>query len=81
VAASVTIWNSGAGGIADERANPAWKTGTTFACVAFMSASLGLQGFIGKRLNTQFATTSAFSFFLLPFPLACLHMPSPDLAF
>ncbi|KAK1225790.1 hypothetical protein PQX77_011256 [Marasmius sp. AFHP31] len=57
MAAAVTIWRSGAPGIATERAAPAWTTGLTFACLVFMSASLGLQGIMGKRLNTQFTTT------------------------
>ncbi|KAL0566241.1 hypothetical protein V5O48_015773 [Marasmius crinis-equi] len=57
MAAAVTIWQSDAGGIADDRGDPAWTTGLTFACVVFMSASLGLQGIMGKRLNTQFTTT------------------------
>ncbi|KAJ8095419.1 hypothetical protein PM082_023189 [Marasmius tenuissimus] len=57
MAAAVTIWQSGAPEIATERSTPAWMTRLTFVCLVCMSASLGLQGIMGKRLNTQFTTT------------------------
>jgi hypothetical protein len=34
-----------------------WTSTAGFVAVGFMSASLGLQGIMGKRVNTQFATT------------------------
>jgi hypothetical protein len=34
-----------------------WTSAAGFVAVGFMSASLGLQGIMGKRVNTQFATT------------------------
>ncbi|KAF9497727.1 hypothetical protein BDN71DRAFT_1444557 [Pleurotus eryngii] len=50
--------NSGIGGsIADDRGDPAWTNTLSFVAVGFMSASLGVQGIMGKRLNTQFTTT------------------------
>ncbi|KAH9855690.1 hypothetical protein C2E23DRAFT_814463 [Lenzites betulinus] len=55
--AALTAWKSGQGSIADSRGNPAWSDALTFVAVGFMSASLGLQGIMGKRVNTQFATT------------------------
>jgi hypothetical protein len=55
--ASITIWKSGQGSIAETRGDPAWTNLLSFVCVVFMSASLGLQGIMGKRLNTQFTTT------------------------
>ncbi|KAM6498753.1 Protein of unknown function (DUF1275) domain containing protein [Amanita muscaria] len=55
--ASICLWKSGQGGVADARANPSWTNGLTFVALGFMSASLGLQGVLGKRLNTQFGTT------------------------
>ncbi len=58
MAAAVTIYKSGQPSVADERAFPTWTNTLSFACVAFMSASLGVQGIVGKRLNTQFTTTS-----------------------
>ncbi|KAF8916405.1 hypothetical protein CPB85DRAFT_1432092 [Mucidula mucida] len=57
MAAAVTIYKSGQPSVADERAFPTWTNTLSFACVAFMSASLGVQGIVGKRLNTQFTTT------------------------
>ncbi|KAF9267732.1 hypothetical protein L218DRAFT_1073831 [Marasmius fiardii PR-910] len=60
MAAALTIWKSGSRSIADNRGDPAWSNGLSFATLIFMSASLGLQGIQGKRLNTQFTTTSKF---------------------
>lgn len=58
MAAALTAWKSGQGSIAEVRGDPAWTDALTFVAIAFMSASLGLQGIMGKRVNTQFATTS-----------------------
>ncbi|OBZ77952.1 hypothetical protein A0H81_02078 [Grifola frondosa] len=57
MAAAVTAWQSGQGSIAESRGDPAWTNALTFVALGFMSASLGLQGIMGKRVNTQFATT------------------------
>ncbi|TFY68195.1 hypothetical protein EVG20_g3650 [Dentipellis fragilis] len=57
MAAAICLWKSGQGSIAGFRGDPVWTNASTFACLGFMSASLGLQGIMGKRLNTQFATT------------------------
>jgi len=57
MAAAIAIWKSHQGSVADSRANPAWTNVLSFVCVAFMSASMGLQGIMGKRVNTQFTTT------------------------
>ncbi|KAF8621288.1 hypothetical protein AX15_007887 [Amanita polypyramis BW_CC] len=54
---SICLWKSGQGSVADSRANPSWTNPLSFVAVGFMSASLGLQGIVGKRLNTQFGTT------------------------
>lgn len=59
MAGALTIWRSGQPSVADDRGDPAWTSVLSFACVACISASLGLQGIMGKRLNTQFTTTSA----------------------
>jgi Protein of unknown function (DUF1275) len=58
MAASIAIWKSGQLGVAEDRGDPAWTNLLSFVCIAFMSASLGLQGIMGKRLNTPFGTTS-----------------------
>ncbi|TFK52468.1 hypothetical protein OE88DRAFT_1712059 [Heliocybe sulcata] len=57
MAAAICIWKSGQGGVASDRGSPAWTTPLTYAALGFMSASLGLQGGMAKRLNTQFAAT------------------------
>lgn len=64
-AAAISIWQSHEGSVATERADPSWGNLLSFVCLAFMSASLGVQGIMGKRLNTQFTTTSVFK---LPSP-------------
>ncbi|KIM64841.1 hypothetical protein SCLCIDRAFT_597260 [Scleroderma citrinum Foug A] len=55
--AAIAIWKSGQPSIAYGRTNPAWTNTLSFVCVGFMSASMGLQGIMGKRMNTQFTTT------------------------
>lgn len=57
MAAAIAIWKSGQGSVADVRDNPAWNNTLSFVCIGFMSASMGLQGIMGKRTNTQFTTT------------------------
>ncbi|KAF9788687.1 hypothetical protein BJ322DRAFT_1106658 [Thelephora terrestris] len=57
MAASIAIWQSGEGSIAPNRISPAWSNPLSFLCLAFMSASMGLQGIMGKRINSPFATT------------------------
>jgi len=59
MAAAIAIWKSGQGSVADARSNPAWSNTLSFVCVGFMSASMGLQGIMGKRMNTQFTTTGS----------------------
>ncbi|KAJ6616494.1 hypothetical protein B0H10DRAFT_1397323 [Mycena sp. CBHHK59/15] len=56
-AAALTVWQSRQGSIAAVRGDPSWTNTLTFVALAFMSASLGVQGIVGKRLNTQFTTT------------------------
>lgn len=60
-AAAIAIWKSGQASVSDARANPAWNNTLSFVCIGFMSASMGLQGIMGKRTNTQFTTTGEFS--------------------
>ena len=57
MAAAIAIWQSGQGSIAPNRSTPAWSNTVSFVCLGFMSASMGLQGIMGKRINSQFATT------------------------
>lgn len=58
MAAALCIWKSGQPSVADARSMPAWSDALSYATIGFMSASMGLQGIMGKRVNTQFATTS-----------------------
>jgi len=60
MAAAIAIWKSGQASVADARSNPAWNDVLSFVCIGFMSASMGLQGIMGKRINTQFTTTGKF---------------------
>jgi len=57
MAAAISIWKADQGSIAADRGDPSWTHVLTFVGIAFMSASLGIQGVMGKRLNTQFTTT------------------------
>ncbi|KAF9041299.1 hypothetical protein BJ165DRAFT_1488351 [Panaeolus papilionaceus] len=57
MAAAIAFWKSDQPSVAGERDLPSWTNALTFVGLAFMSASLGLQGIQGKRLNTQFGTT------------------------
>ena len=60
--AAISLRKSGQGSVASGRNSPAWTDASTYACLGLMSASMGLQGIMGKRVNTQFATTSKSSF-------------------
>ncbi|KAL5476883.1 hypothetical protein ACEPAI_3069 [Sanghuangporus weigelae] len=55
--AAVTVWQGGQGSIAGHRGEPAWTNALSFVALGFASASIGLQGIMGKRVNSQFATT------------------------
>ncbi|OJA14925.1 hypothetical protein AZE42_06451, partial [Rhizopogon vesiculosus] len=57
MAAAISIWQSHQGSVTDSRLSPAWTNTLSFVCIGFMSASMGLQGIMGKRVNTQFTTT------------------------
>ena len=59
VAACVLI-RSGDEGIALNRDNPSWTNVQGFLALAFLSASVGLQGATAARLSTPFATTGAW---------------------
>lgn len=63
MAAALAVWQSGQGdaahAVADSRGDPTWTTARAFVALGFASASIGLQGIMGKRVNTQFTTTGA----------------------
>ncbi|KAH9075559.1 hypothetical protein EDB83DRAFT_2350767 [Lactarius deliciosus] len=54
--AAIALWQSHQGSVASGP-NAPWTKAGTYACLGLMSLSMGLQGIMGKRLNTQFATT------------------------
>ncbi|KAF9235801.1 hypothetical protein BU15DRAFT_50928 [Melanogaster broomeanus] len=55
--AALASWKSGVATFADSTTGPLWQTPLSFTCLGFMSASMGLQGVMAKRLNTHFSTT------------------------
>ncbi|KAI9432971.1 hypothetical protein H4582DRAFT_1990355 [Lactarius indigo] len=55
--AAIALWQSHQGSVASGRDVPPWTKASTYACLGLMSSSMGLQGIMGKRVNTQFATT------------------------
>jgi len=57
MAGAIAFWKAGQPSISNARDDPAWTNALSFVGLAFMSASLGVQGILGKRLNTQFGTT------------------------
>ncbi|KAJ7205544.1 hypothetical protein GGX14DRAFT_644853 [Mycena pura] len=57
MAGALVIWKSGQNNIAAKRGDRSWTNALSFIGLAFMSASLGLQGVVAKRLNTQFNAT------------------------
>ncbi|KAG2355578.1 hypothetical protein BDR07DRAFT_1425652 [Suillus spraguei] len=57
MAATIAIWKNNEDSVARSPAYPAWTNGSSFVCIGFMSASMGLQAIMGKRVNTQFTTT------------------------
>lgn len=58
IAACVLI-GSGETEIAADRGDPGWTSARGFLALAFLSASVGLQGAVAARLGTPFATTGA----------------------
>ena len=60
MAAALAIWKSGSAAVADDRGDPSWTNTLSFVALGFASATIGLQGIMGKRVNTQFATTGEF---------------------
>jgi len=57
MAGSLAIWKSDQRSISFSRGEPNWTNTLGFVGLGFISASIGLQGIMGKRVNSQFATT------------------------
>jgi Protein of unknown function (DUF1275) len=62
VAAALLLWKDSRSTATISTTGPAWTNLEGYAAIAFISASMGLQGIMGKRLNTAFATTSTYDF-------------------
>jgi hypothetical protein len=61
MAAAIATWASGEPSISTSRGDIVWSNARSYAALGFVAASLGLQGIMGKRVNTQFATTGQCS--------------------
>ncbi|TDL21559.1 hypothetical protein BD410DRAFT_789682 [Rickenella mellea] len=72
-AAAISVWKSGQKSISVGRGDLTWTNAAGFLAMGFASASLGLQGIMGKRLNTQLATTVVLT------SVWCELMVEPDL--
>ncbi len=86
MAAALTAWRSGQASISPARGEVAWTDATTFVALGLMSASMGLQAIMGKRMNTEYATTGAFKLFdylrpVSPLPSIFYHHASLYLPF
>jgi len=57
MAASLAIWKCDQRSVSLARGEPNWTNALGFVGLGFASASIGLQGIMGKRVNSQFATT------------------------
>ncbi|KAL4078132.1 hypothetical protein V8B97DRAFT_1895139 [Scleroderma yunnanense] len=57
MAATIAIWKSKALSYGPMTSGPVWTTPLAFLGYGFMSASMGLQGVMAKRFNTQFSTS------------------------
>ncbi|KIJ35264.1 hypothetical protein M422DRAFT_180927 [Sphaerobolus stellatus SS14] len=55
MAAAILLWKNNQSSFG--ALGPTWTKPEGFAALGFASASMGLQGIMGKRVNTQFATT------------------------
>ncbi|KAI0309620.1 hypothetical protein OF83DRAFT_1179412 [Amylostereum chailletii] len=57
MAAAIALWEGGQKSVADSRDNITWSNACSYAALGLISMSMGLQGIMGKRVNTQFTTT------------------------
>lgn len=83
MAAALAIWKCDQRSVALSRGEPNWTNTLGFVGLGFASASIGLQGIMGKRINSQFATTVVLTTIwceLMADPKALLprHVPSRD---
>jgi len=83
MASALAIWKCGQLSVSLSRGEPNWTNTLGFVGLGFASASIGLQGIMGKRVNSQFATTVVLTTIwceLMADPkfFALKHVPSRD---
>ncbi|KAG1733149.1 hypothetical protein EDB19DRAFT_1911728 [Suillus lakei] len=61
MASSILMWEGRESSVADARDDPAWSDALSFMFTGFLSASMGLQGVMAKRVNSHFSTTVALT--------------------
>src|SRR5882757_2297100 len=59
MASAILMWHGRESSVADARDDPAWSDTLSFLFTGFLSASMGLQGVMAKRVNSHFSTTGA----------------------
>ncbi|WVF66520.1 hypothetical protein IAT40_001260 [Kwoniella sp. CBS 6097] len=84
MAGALTAHYSGESGIASHRGDPSWQTPLGMAALAFISATMGIQGIVGKRIaspmnTTVVLTTTWVEIFNDPLLFAFRGVPSRDI--
>jgi hypothetical protein len=59
MASAILMWNGRESSVANARDAPAWSDTLSFLFTGFLSASMGLQGVMAKRVNSHFSNTGA----------------------
>ena len=57
MAAALTVWKGGEPSIASSRGEDAWANALSFASLGLISASMGLQGVMARRITSHFGST------------------------
>ncbi|WWC90209.1 uncharacterized protein L201_005142 [Kwoniella dendrophila CBS 6074] len=84
MAAALCAHFSGQSGIATHRGDPSWTNGTGMAALGFISATMGIQGIVGKRIaspmnTTVVLTTTWVEIFNDPLLFSFKYTPSRDI--
>ncbi|WVN87595.1 uncharacterized protein L203_102778 [Cryptococcus depauperatus CBS 7841] len=84
MAAALAAHYSKESGFAEHRGDPSWKTPLGMAALAFLSATMGIQGIVGKRIaspmnTTVVLTTTWVEIFNDPLLCAFKYTPSRDI--
>ncbi|WWD22660.1 hypothetical protein CI109_107153 [Kwoniella shandongensis] len=84
MAAALTAHFSGESGLASSRGEPSWRTPLGMAALGFLSATMGIQGIVGKRIGspmntTVVLTTTWVEIFNDPLLFSMRYTPSRDI--